>query len=131
MAVEMPANCDNSAFLKEEASNAQNYFQRRAPDMPVHICGEVTRTFPAKKTRSGRHFYFLLNIVPHKAIRIVVNLDEMQNHRPYIRVGDRVEVQGRYYYDNPHSQGVDWTHHGTSQKWGWPGFVAVNGQKFD
>ncbi|QCE35768.1 DUF3465 domain-containing protein [Acetobacteraceae bacterium] len=124
----MPSSCDNKAFLRAEGANEQSY--RRAPDMPVHVCGDVTRTFRAKKTRSGLHFYFLLNVAPHQDIRIVVNLDELQGHHPYIRVGDKVEVQGRYYYDNPRSQGIDWTHHGKSQKWPWEGFVTVNGQRF-
>jgi hypothetical protein len=39
-------------------------------------------------------------------------------------------VQGRYYYDSASSQGIDWTHHGTSRSWGSPGYVVVAGTEY-
>lgn len=28
---------------------------------------------------------------------------------PWVAKGDQTDVLGRYYYDNPQSQGIDWT----------------------
>lgn len=50
---------------------------------------------------------------------------------PWVQKGDNVEVVGRYYYDNPRRQGIDWTHKGTSHKWPYSGYVIVNGVKYN
>jgi hypothetical protein len=66
-------------------------------------------------------------------IEIVSNLDAMAGAPtnrppttwPWVAVGNYVYVQGRYYYDNASSQGVDWTEDDTSSSWPHVGYVAV------
>lgn len=124
------AACDNQSFLDQ-----QKVFENGGPrtDAPVHICGTVLAFSPeAKTTRSGRHGYFYMTVAPDISIRIVTNLDEMHTPAwPWVAKGDRVEVVGRYYYDSPRQQGVDWTHRGTGRSWGIPGYVRVNGTQYD
>ena len=73
-----------------------------------------------------------MTVAPDISIRIVTNLDEMHTPAwPWVAKGDRVEVVGRYYYDSPRQQGVDWTHRGTGRSWGIPGYVRVNGTQYD
>ncbi len=133
----MPAQCDNTRFVQDQAHYAQQFAHRHVPygqhlDLPEHICGMVVHVYRAQQSRSGRHGYFLMSVAGGTTpIRIVSNLDEMRAPAwPWVKVGDQVEVQGRYYYDGPNRQGVDWTHHGTSRQWPWPGFVSVNGQRY-
>ncbi|WP_231118835.1 hypothetical protein [Oecophyllibacter saccharovorans] len=142
----MPAQCDNAQFLKDrESFSAQtdssvwSFFttertegrEHRHMDKPEHICGVVMKVFRARRSRSGWHGYFLVNLGNTAPIRIVANLDEMQAPAwPWVRPGDQIEVEGRYYYDNAHQQGIDWTHYGTSRSWPWAGFVVVNGQRY-
>jgi hypothetical protein len=44
---------------------------------------------------------------------------------PWVAVNNYVYVQGRYYYDNASSQGIDWTEDNTSSTWPHVGWVAV------
>ncbi len=122
--------CDNQTFLDK-----QKAFENGGPraDAAVHICGTVLAISPeAKVTRSGRHGYFYMSVAPDISIRIVTNLDEMHTPEwPWVAKGDHVEVVGRYYYDSPRQQGVDWTHRGTGRSWGIPGYVRVNGRQYD
>ncbi|GBQ97798.1 hypothetical protein AA23498_3000 [Acetobacter nitrogenifigens DSM 23921 = NBRC 105050] len=123
-------NCDNSSFLAD-----QQQFENGGDkaDQPVHICGKVVAvSHRAKKTRSGWHGYFYMSVGGGVSIRIVSDLDRMNAPQwPWVNKGDNVEVVGRYYYDSPRSQGVDWTHHGTGSSWGLPGYVIVNGAKYE
>lgn len=135
---DMPARCDNAHFAQDRAHYNYNFksFSTKHvsfKDSPEHICGTVTKVFRSKKTKSGLHGYFLLLVDNGKPIKIVVNLEEMTNAPawPWVNEGDDVEVEGRYYFDSPQKQGVDWTHHGNSPKWGWPGFVIVGGQRYE
>lgn len=124
------ASCDNQDFLSK-----QQAFENGGPrtDAAVHICGTVLAfSEEARTTRSGRHGYFYITVAPDISIRIVTNLDEMHTPAwPWVAKGDHVEVVGRYYYDSPRQQGVDWTHRGTGRSWGIPGYVIVNGAKYD
>lgn len=126
----VPATCNNQDFLSK-----QQAFENGGPkaDAAVHICGSVlTFAAQAKQTRSGRHGYFYITVAPNISIRIVTNLDEMHTPAwPWVAKGDQVEVVGRYYYDSPRQQGVDWTHRGTGRSWSIPGYVIVNGTKYD
>lgn len=124
--------CNNQGFLQAQQIFKNNsYFPSKA-DVPVHVCGKVIALSKARYTRSGEHGYFYLNIGSGVSIRIVSNLDEMNAPSwPWVHKGDYVEVVGRYYYDNPRRQGVDWTHKGTSRKWPHPGYVMVNNVKYD
>lgn len=132
----MPAQCDNAHFLSDQNGFADQFARHRTAygqhsDVPEHVCGTVTRVFRARKSRSGWHGYFLMKVGSGDPIRVVSNLDEMHAPAwPWVKSTDQVEVQGRYYYDGPRRQGLDWTHHGTSRSWPWEGFVTVNGQRY-
>lgn len=123
-------HCNNQAFLQ-----AQQDFEndpRLKKDVPVHVCGTVIALSKARYTRSGEHGYFYLKIESSVSIRIVSNLDEMiAPPWPWVKKGDYVEVVGRYYYDSPRRQGIDWTYKGTSRKWPYSGYILVNGTKYD
>lgn len=131
LAKDSATSCDNKSFLQAQ-QNFENTKYHSKADIPVHICGTVIALSKLHYTYSGKHGYFYLNIGSDVSIRIVSNLDEMHTPLwPWVKKGDYVEVSGRYYYDNPRRQGVDWTHKGTSRKWPYPGYVIVNGVKYD
>ncbi len=122
------APCNNSQFLQD-----QQEFESGAltQDVLENVCGTVTYVYPKKHTTSGWHGYFLLQLSPGNVIEIVSDLDQMSAPAwPWVAVGDSATVRGRYYYDNDSSQGIDWTHHGTSSSWRTPGYVIVNGTKY-
>lgn len=124
--------CDNQGFLQAQQKFENNAYPYLKPDIHVHVCGNVIAISKARYTRSGEHGYFYLKIGSGSSIRIVSNLDEMRTPPwPWVKKGDYVEVAGRYYYDNPKRQGIDWTHKGTSRKWPYSGYVTVNGTKYD
>ncbi len=133
----MPAQCDNAQFVRDQARYARQFSHRQVPygqhlDLPEHVCGSVVKVYRARRSRSGMHGYFLMSVAGGQPIRVVSNLDEMKAPSwPWVKVGDQVEVQGRYYYDGPSRQGLDWTHHGTSRRWPWAGYVSVNGQRYE
>ncbi|MFT8462462.1 hypothetical protein [Acetobacter persici] len=124
------ATCDNQDFLSKQLAYENGGAKA---DTPVHICGKVIAVSPnAKRTRSGWHGYFYVAVSPSVSIRIVSGLDEMHAPAwPWVAKGDQVDVVGRYYYDSIRRQGVDWTHHGTGRSWHVPGYVTVNGTKYD
>lgn len=125
-------HCDNQGFLQAQQNFTKNTYQQPKSDIPVHVCGTVLAISKARYTRSGEHGYFYLKVESGISIRIVSNLDEMHAPSwPWVKKGDHVEVVGRYYYDNPRRQGIDWTHKGTSRKWPYPGYIMVNGNKYD
>ncbi|MFC5743265.1 DUF3465 domain-containing protein [Dyella tabacisoli] len=120
--------CDDNHFLNDQKlfENGQ-LFQ----DVAENVCGTVTYVYPKKKTRSGWHGYFLVQVAPNTVIEIVSDLGQMNAPSwPWVAVGNYVTVRGRYYYDNESSQGIDWTHHGTGSSWGTPGYVVVNGVEY-
>lgn len=124
--------CDNQYFLQVQQNYENNYTHSAYKNVPVHLCGVVITTSYARYTRSGLHGYFYLKVEHDVSIRIVNNLDEMKAPAwPWVKKGDYVEVVGRYYYDSPRRQGVDWTHKGTSRKWPYSGYVLVNGVKYN
>jgi len=123
-----PATCDDARFL---ADRHQFQAGNGGADLPEHVCGTVTRVNRARHTRSGNHGYFMVNVGKNVWVKIVSDLDEMDAPQwPWVKTGDGVDVVGRYYYDNPHSQGIDWTHHGVGRSWSVPGYVVVNGTKY-
>lgn len=100
-------------------------------DQEVDVCGTVTSVLPERDTRSGLHGYYDLQVAPGQTIEIVCDLGEMDAPSwPFVKAGDYTYVQGRYYYDSSSSQGIDWTHHGTSRSWSYPGFVVVDGTEY-
>lgn len=123
--------CDNENFLHIQQEYENNIEHLTFKDVPVHLCGKVITVSDARYTRSGLHGYFYLYVGKGVSIRIVNNLDEMKAQTwPWVKRGDYAEVVGRYYYDSPRRQGVDWTHKGASRKWPYPGYVIINGIKY-
>jgi hypothetical protein len=121
-------SCDVAQFLSYQSQFANGSLQG---DREVDICGTVTRVLAEKDTRSGLHGYYDLQVAPGSIIEIVSDLGEMNAPAwPWVKVGDYSYVQGRYYYDSPSSQGVDWTHHGTSASWPTAGYVVVAGTQY-
>jgi hypothetical protein len=125
-----PYACNDTQF-----TTYQNEFAAGTitADQFVDICGSVTQVLPAKKTTSGNHGYFYVQMPSGYQIEIVSNLDAMAQAPtnnppatwPWVAVGNYVYVQGRYYYDSASSQGVDWTEDDTSSSWPHVGYVAV------
>ncbi|KAB8124605.1 DUF3465 domain-containing protein [Komagataeibacter medellinensis] len=125
----VPESCDNSKFLAD--LRAAESAQAPHPDRVEHVCGHVLTVAPAKRTRSGLHGYFYVDVGQGVSIRIVSDLDRMTAPTwPWVAKGDQTDVLGRYYYDNPQSQGIDWTHHGTGKSWPVEGYVVVNGTRY-
>jgi hypothetical protein len=124
-----PFPCNNNQF-----TTYQNEFAAGTitADQEVNVCGAVTQVLAAKKTSSGNHGYFYVQLPSGYQIEIVSNLDAMAQAStdkppstwPWVAVNQYVYVQGRYYYDNSSSQGIDWTEDDTGS---WPnvGYVAV------
>lgn len=120
--------CDNRHFLAVQQAFEGGSLRG---DQPVHVCGRVIAVSRQRQTRSGWHGYFYVDVGQGVSIRIVSDLDRMAAPAwPWVAKGDAVDVVGRYYYDNPRSQGIDWTHRGTGRKWGMPGYVSVNGVRY-
>jgi hypothetical protein len=125
-----PYPCNNQQFLTDQSNFANGTI---TADQFVDICGPVTQVLPAKTTTSGRHGYFYVQMPSGYQIEIVSNLDAMAQAPtnqppstwPWVAVNQYVYVQGRYYYDNASSQGVDWTEDDTSGSWPHVGYVAV------
>jgi len=125
-----PFACNNTQFLNDQSEFAAGTI---SADQLVDICGSVTQVLASKKTSSGMHGYFYVQMPSGYQIEIVSNLDAMAEAStdkppstwPWVAVGDYVYVQGRYYYDNSSSQGVDWTEDDTDSSWSHTGYVAV------
>jgi len=131
--VTVPWSCKNAQFLSDQSAFANHTI---SGDQPVDVCGSVTQVLAEKDTSSGHHGYFYVKMPSGYQIEIVSNLDAMSESTatslpptvwPWVAVGDYVYVQGRYYYDNASSQGIDWTENNTSGSWPQVGWVVVNG----
>ncbi len=123
-----PYACNDQQFLTDQSEFAAGTI---TADQLVDICGAVTQVLPSKKTSSGTHGYFYVEMPSGYQIEIVSNLDAMAQAPtddppawPWVAVNQYVYVQGRYYYDNSSSQGVDWTEDDTGS-WPYIGYVAV------
>ncbi len=123
------APCNNAQFLTYQSEFGSGSL---SGDQLVDICGNVTQVLPAKTTSSGKHGYFYVQVASGDTIEIVSNLDAMAQAStdqppstwPWVAVGQYVYVQGRYYYDNSSSQGIDWTEDDTGS-WPYVGWVYV------
>ncbi len=123
------APCNDQQFLNDQASFANGSL---SGDQLEDVCGSVTQVLPSKVTSSGNHGYFYLQMPDGSTIEIVSNLDAMAQAPsndppstwPWVAVGQYVYVQGRYYYDNSSSQGIDWTEDDTGS-WPYVGWVYV------
>lgn len=122
--------CNNAQFTTYQSEFAAGTVRA---DEPVDVCGAVTNVLAKKKTSSGAHGYFYVEMPSGYKIEIVSNLDAMAEAStddppttwPWVAVGDYVYVQGRYYYDNSSRQGIDWTEDDTGSSWAHVGWVAV------
>jgi hypothetical protein len=124
--------CNNAQFLSDRAAFASGAI---GADQFVDICGTVTAVRRAARTRSGTHGYFDVTLAgPSNApIEIVANLDAMAEAAtddppaawPWVSAGQYVYVQGRYYYDRPGREGIDWTEDDSGRSWPHVGYVAV------
>jgi hypothetical protein len=120
--------CNDAQFTQDQQQFANGTLRG---DQEVDVCGTVTQVLASQTTRSGLHGYYYVQVAPGDTIEIVSDLDQMDAPAwPWVKVGDYSYVQGRYYYDSPLSQGVDWTHHGTSNSWPTAGYVVVNGTEY-
>jgi hypothetical protein len=120
--------CNNQQFRSDEQQFANGALQG---DQEVDVCGTVTSVLASRTTRSGLHGYYKIQVAPGDTIEIVSDLGEMDAPEwPWVKVGDYSYVQGRYYYDSAASQGIDWTHHGTSHSWPTSGYVVVGGTQY-
>jgi hypothetical protein len=125
-----PFACDDAQFLNDARTFAAG---SSGSDELVDVCGTVTAVRADRVTRSGDHGYFFLSVAPGTTIEIVSNLDAMAKAPsdrppsawPWVAAGDYAYVQGRYYYDSPRRQGIDWTEDDTSRSWPYTGYVAV------
>ena len=112
--------CDDASFVRLERTRPHGYTE-------VTVCGTVTSVSREETTRSGRHKYFYVRVDQAIApVEIVTNLDETGEFA--VKPGDTATVRGRYYDDDPSSQGIDWTHRtGANASWPYPGYVQING----
>ena len=122
--------CNDQQFLSDQAALASGSL---SGDQPEDVCGIVQQVLPSKVTRSGNHGYFYVAMPDGSQIEIVSNLDAMAQASsnqppstwPWVSTGQYAYVQGRYYYDNASSQGIDWTEDDTSSSWSQVGWVVV------
>lgn len=124
-----PYPCNDTQFLTYQSEFGSG---KITADQFVQVCGVVTQVLPAKTTSSGTHGYFYVQIPNGGTIEIVSNLDAMAEAPsgdppawPWVAVGNYTYVQGRYYYDNSSSQGIDWTEDDTDSSWSHTGYVVV------
>jgi hypothetical protein len=125
-----PFACNNTQFLTDQSEFAAGTIHA---DQLVDICGSVNQVLAEATTSSGTHGYFYVAMPSGYQIEIVSNLDAMAEAStddppatwPWVAVGNYVYVQGRYYYDDSSSQGVDWTEDDTDSSWSYTGYVAV------
>jgi hypothetical protein len=123
--------CNDAQFVTYQSEFAARSI---SADQFVDVCGSVTQVLASQRTSSGLHGYFYTSIAGSTPaeIEIVSNLDSMAEAPtnappawPWVAVGDYAYVQGRYYYDDASSQGIDWTEDDTSGSWPHKGYVAV------
>jgi hypothetical protein len=121
--------CNNTKFLSDQSKFANGTL---SGDQEENVCGSVTQVLPEKLTASGHHGYYYVQMPSGYQIEIICNLDAMTTDPavwPWVKVGDYSYVQGRYYYDNASSQGIDWTENDTGS-WPTPGYVVINGNMY-
>ena len=106
--------CDNAGYLA-----ARKVAHARTE---VTICGTVVRVRTARRTRSGLHLWFYVRVAPHVVARVIA--DESVLGPLLVRIGDKAEVQGRFFRDRDGFDGIDWTEDDTGS-WPYIGYVAV------
>jgi hypothetical protein len=108
--------CDPAAFRAVQTAHAAR--------TEVTLCGTVVRAGRLRRSRSGTHRVFVVDVGADDRVQVDANVDIMGNFP--IRSGEHVVVRGEYYYDAPGRDGVHWTHrtdHGNHP----PGYVTLDG----
>lgn len=124
-----PFPCNDQKFSSDQAAFAGGAL---SADQLEDVCGVVTQVLPEETTSHGTHGYFYTKMPSGYTIEIVSNLNAMSEAPsddpppawPWVADGEYVYVQGRYYYDNASSQGIDWTEDDTGS-WPYVGWVVV------
>jgi hypothetical protein len=122
--------CNNTKFNSDQAAFTAGTI---TADQLEDVCGTVTSVLALTTTASGRHGDYFVQLPSGFKIKIFSNLDAMAQAPtnkppttwPWVAVGDFVYVEGRYFFDNASSQGIDWTEDDTSASWTHTGYVAV------
>jgi hypothetical protein len=122
--------CNNTKFNTDQAAFTAGSI---TADQLEDVCGSVTSVLAVSTTSSGRHGDYFVQLPSGFQIKIFSNLDAMAQAStdkppttwPWVAVGDFVYVEGRYFFDNSSSQGIDWTEDDTSASWTHTGYVAV------
>ncbi len=94
----------------------------------VVLCGTVVRLRRPRRTRSGEHRTFMVDVGRGDRIEIDANLDVMGDFP--ISDGESTTIQGEYYYDQNGREGVHWTHH-TDRGRHPPGYIILDGTRYD
>lgn len=113
------SDCDLSGFLATQHAHANR--------AEVTLCGTVERVRAPRRTRSGVHQTFLVDVGHNDRIEIDANLD-MLGPIP-VRNGESAVVRGEYYYDPDGREGIHWTHH-TDHGSHPPGYLILDGTRY-
>jgi len=108
--------CDPASFRAVALAHAEG--------AEVTLCGPVVRVGRLRRSRSGTHRVFIVDVGSHDRVAIDANVDIMGNFP--IRNGEYAVVHGEYYYDGPGRDGVHWTHR-TDRGNHPPGYVTLDG----
>jgi hypothetical protein len=114
------AACNLSGFLAAQHAHVNH--------AEVTLCGTVDRVRPIRRTRSGVHRVFSVDVGGGDTIAIEANVDIMGNFP--IHTGEPTTIRGEYYYDNDGREGVHWTHR-TDRGPHPPGYVILDGRRYD
>lgn len=111
-----PDQCDRGAFRSVQLAHANR--------TEVTLCGTVVRAGRLRRSRSGTHRVFVVDVGGNDRVRIDANVDIMGEFP--IRPGEHAVIRGEYYYDGPGQDGVHWTHR-TDRGSHPPGYITLDG----
>ncbi len=110
------ARCDPAAFRAVQ--------QARANRTEVTVCGTVVRVVRLRRSRTGTHRIFYVDVGGNDRVQIDANVDIMGNFP--IRPGEPAVIRGEYYADPSGRDGIHWTHR-TDRGGHPPGYVILGG----
>ncbi len=119
-APEVAGTCNLAGFLAAQHAHVNH--------AEVTLCGTVTRVRAARRSRSGVHRNFFVDVGGGDVIVIDANVDVMGDFP--IHVGEPATIRGEYYYDEDGREGVHWTHH-TDRGRHPAGYVILKGIRYD
>jgi hypothetical protein len=115
-----PGSCNLANFLAVQHAHVNH--------AEVTLCGTVTRVRKPRRSRSGVHRNFFVDVGGGDVIVIDANVDIMGDFP--IHPGERTTIRGEYYYDDDGREGIHWTHH-TDRGPHPAGYVLLNGIRYD